>query len=40
MELRAKLMDEQGLDWNGMPKGISNMKEYEQKMKKDEEANA
>ncbi|KAL8959699.1 MAG: hypothetical protein Q9193_003477 [Seirophora villosa] len=28
MEIRAKLMDEQGLTWNGMPKGVSNMEEY------------
>src|SRR4051794_36727833 len=31
MESRAKLMDEQGLQWNGMPKAITNMKEYEEK---------
>jgi glutathione S-transferase len=28
MGLRAKLMDEQGLTWNGMPKGVENMEEY------------
>jgi len=33
MEARAKLMDEQGLMWNGMPKGINNMKEYEGRLK-------
>lgn len=37
METRAKLMDEQGLIWNGMPKGINNMAEYEAKIKSDEE---
>jgi len=37
METRARLMDEQGLMWNGMPKGITNMAEYEEKLKKDEE---
>lgn len=40
METRAKLMDEQGLTWNGMPKGINNMAEYEAKMKQDEAAAA
>lgn len=35
MEIRAKLMDEQGLMWNGMPKGINNMEEYVEKMKQD-----
>ncbi|RYC62855.1 hypothetical protein CHU98_g3354 [Xylaria longipes] len=29
MELRARLMDEQGLDWNGMPKGTKNFQEFE-----------
>lgn len=28
MEIRAKLMDEQGLTWNGMPKGVSDVEEY------------
>ncbi|VUC37053.1 unnamed protein product [Clonostachys rosea] len=28
MELRARLMDEQGLDWNGMPKGTTNFQGY------------
>lgn len=37
MEIRAKLMDEQGLMWNGMPKGVSNMEEYMEKIKKDAE---
>lgn len=36
MEIRAELMDEQGLMWNGMPKGVSNMNEYVEKMKQDE----
>ncbi|KAL1874571.1 Transcriptional regulator ure2 [Paecilomyces lecythidis] len=34
MEIRAQLMDQQGLTWNGMPKGINNMKEYEEYMEK------
>jgi glutathione S-transferase len=38
MEIRANLMDEQGLMWNGMPKGVSNMEEYMEKIKKDAEA--
>ncbi|KAI2785479.1 hypothetical protein F4815DRAFT_440707 [Daldinia loculata] len=33
MEVRDKLMDEQGLMWNGMPKGIKNFQEYEAKIK-------
>ena len=33
METRAKLMDDQGLLWNGMPKGVTSMKEYEEKIK-------
>ncbi|KAL4999868.1 glutathione S-transferase [Aspergillus recurvatus] len=32
MQTREKLMDEQGLMPNGMPKGVSNMKEYEELM--------
>jgi len=36
MQTRAKLMDEQGLIWNGMRKGINNMKEDEEKIKRDE----
>jgi glutathione S-transferase len=31
---RDKLMDDQGLQPNGMPKGITNMKEYEEYMAK------
>lgn len=37
MDLRARLMDEQGLQWNGMPKGINTMEEYEAFMKKQTE---
>ncbi|KAL9627522.1 MAG: hypothetical protein Q9204_006506 [Flavoplaca sp. TL-2023a] len=37
MEIREKLMDEQGLMPNGMPKGVNNMAEYEKKMKREEE---
>ena len=40
METRAKLIDEQGLTWNGMPKGINNMAENEEKIKRDEEPRA
>jgi len=29
-------MDEQGLTWNGMRKGINNMKEYEEKIERRE----
>ncbi|KAI4189164.1 MAG: hypothetical protein L6R41_001663 [Letrouitia leprolyta] len=32
MGLRAKLMDDQGLMWNGMPKGVSNMEEYMERL--------
>ncbi|KAF7863965.1 hypothetical protein EAF04_006930 [Stromatinia cepivora] len=37
MEIRARLMDEMGLMPNGMPKGVSNMDEYQAKIKADEE---
>ncbi|KAF2185560.1 glutathione S-transferase [Zopfia rhizophila CBS 207.26] len=40
MEIRARLMDEQGLTWNGMPKGINNIAGYEEKVKRGEEAKA
>lgn len=40
MDIRARLMDEQGLLPNGMPKGVSNMAEYEAKMEADAEAAA
>ncbi|KAI1138478.1 glutathione S-transferase [Hypoxylon sp. FL0543] len=30
MEVRARLMDEQGLDWNGMPKGTTSFHEYQE----------
>ena len=33
MHRREKLMDEQGLMPNGMPKGVNNIAEYEAKMK-------
>lgn len=32
MEVRARLMDEQGLQWNGVPKGIETFAEYEKKI--------
>lgn len=32
MEHRARLMDEQGLQWNGVPKGIETFTEYEAKI--------
>ncbi|KAK3331798.1 glutathione S-transferase [Cercophora scortea] len=32
MEIRARLMDEQGLQWNGVPKGIETFTEYEAKI--------
>ena len=38
MDIREKMMDEQGLMPNGMPKGVNNMAEYEDKMKREEEA--
>lgn len=31
-EIRARLMDEQGLQWNGVPKGIETFNEYEKKV--------
>lgn len=34
MAIRDKLMDEQGLQPNGMPKGVNSMKEYEELMAK------
>ena len=37
MKIREKLMDEQGLIPNGMPKGVNNMAEHEDKMKREEE---
>ncbi|KAI5925017.1 glutathione S-transferase II [Camillea tinctor] len=39
MDTRAKLMDEQGLTWTGMPKGVNSMAEYEAKMKAEEATN-
>ncbi|KAK8002566.1 hypothetical protein PG989_002285 [Apiospora arundinis] len=39
MEIRACLMDEQGLQWNGVPKGIETFTEYEEQIAaKDKEA--
>lgn len=32
MEIRARLMDEQGLQWNGVPKGIETFNDYEKKL--------
>lgn len=32
METRARLMDEQGLQWNGVPKGIDTFTDYEKKI--------
>ncbi|OOG00657.1 hypothetical protein ASPCADRAFT_392764 [Aspergillus carbonarius ITEM 5010] len=37
MEVRAGLMDEQGLMVNGMPKGVNNIKEYEELIAKVDE---
>ncbi|KAK3989400.1 putative glutathione S-transferase, partial [Cladorrhinum sp. PSN332] len=36
MEHRARLMDEQGLQWNGVPKGIETFTEYEEKIQQGE----
>ncbi|KAI4235908.1 MAG: hypothetical protein LQ349_002865 [Xanthoria aureola] len=36
MAVREKMMDDQGLMPNGMPKGVNNMAEYEDKMKREE----
>ncbi|KAI1303830.1 glutathione S-transferase [Xylaria venustula] len=32
MEIRARLMDEQGLQWNGVPKGIETFNDYEKEI--------
>lgn len=32
MQHRARLMDEQGLQWNGVPKGIESFTEYEKRI--------
>jgi glutathione S-transferase len=32
MDTRARLMDEQGLQWNGVPKGIETFTEYEKQI--------
>ena len=38
MDTREKLMDEQGLMWNGTLKGVSYMAEFEENIRRDEEA--
>lgn len=38
MKIRDATMDEQSLQPNGMPKGVSNMEEYQAKIKADKEA--
>ncbi|AEO64707.1 uncharacterized protein THITE_2142541 [Thermothielavioides terrestris NRRL 8126] len=40
MEHRARLMDEQGLQWNGVPKGIETFTEYEEKIARGEDTTA
>jgi glutathione S-transferase len=40
MEIRARLMDEQGLQWNGVPKGIETFTEYEEKIARGEQTAA
>ena len=40
MEHRARLMDEQGLQWNGVPKGIETFTDYEEKIARGETAAA
>lgn len=40
MELRAKAMDDQGLQWNGVPKGIETFTEYEEKIAAGEDTTA
>lgn len=40
MEIRARLMDEQGLQWNGVPKGIETFTEYEKKIAAGEDTTA
>ncbi|KAI1179100.1 glutathione S-transferase [Nemania sp. FL0916] len=40
MEHRARLMDEQGLQWNGVPKGIDNFTEYKSKIDAGEDTEA
>ncbi|KAI1496200.1 glutathione S-transferase [Biscogniauxia marginata] len=37
METRARLMDEQGLMWNGMPKGTKSFSEYQAKIEAGED---
>ncbi|XDG02540.1 hypothetical protein ABKA04_002155 [Annulohypoxylon sp. FPYF3050] len=38
MDVRTRLMDEQGLDWNGMPKGTKSFDEYQKSLKAADEA--
>lgn len=38
MESRKELMDEQGLDWRGMPKDMENMDQYQAAIKAAEDA--
>lgn len=40
MEIRARLMDEQGLDWNGMPKGTKSFQDYEANIAAADQASA
>ncbi|KAI1359434.1 glutathione S-transferase [Xylaria arbuscula] len=40
METRARLMDEQGLQWNGVPKGIETFTDYEAKIAAGEDTTA
>jgi glutathione S-transferase len=40
MKHRARLMDKQGLQWNGVPKGIETFTEYEEKIARGETAAA
>ncbi|KAK8140067.1 hypothetical protein PG984_000133 [Apiospora sp. TS-2023a] len=40
MKLRARLMDEQGLQWNGIPKGITSFAEYEDLIKAGQDTGA
>ncbi|KAL2833722.1 glutathione transferase [Aspergillus cavernicola] len=38
LEMREGLMAEQALEWNGMPKGVNNMKEYEELLARGKDA--
>ncbi|KAI0195436.1 glutathione S-transferase [Astrocystis sublimbata] len=37
MDIRARLMDEQGLQWNGVPKGIDTFDQYQKKIAEGED---